>query len=163
MQRLGWAFAARINEKKIWKIGISRILNQRRLSRVCQKKNGKENLHVLEGSCRLLKCNLAMQVFPTHDCMRGHSCLVEASKSIKLIQYAAGGTSPVKRRKYRPWKQTQHSETVQHADAASYLLHIWMIIYRIIEQRSLRQACTCQSRLCSHIQRSRFPLCRGLN
>ena len=38
-----------------------------------------------------------MQVFPTHDCMQGHSCLVEASNSIKLIQYAAGGTSPVKR------------------------------------------------------------------
>ena len=41
-----------------------------------------------------------MQVFPSHDCMRGHSCLVEASNSIKLIQYAAGGTRPVKRRKY---------------------------------------------------------------
>ena len=38
-----------------------------------------ESLHVLESSCRLLKSNLAMQVFPTHDCMRGHSCLVEAS------------------------------------------------------------------------------------
>ena len=70
------------------------ILKQQRLSRVCQKR---ENLHVLEGFCRLLKSNLAMQVFPTHDCMRGHSCLVEASNSIKLIQYAAGGTSPVNR------------------------------------------------------------------
>ena len=27
------------------------------------------------------KSNLAMQVFPTHDCMRGHSCLIELSSN----------------------------------------------------------------------------------
>ena len=51
MHRLACVFVAGITEKKY------------------------ENLHVLKGSCRLLKSNLAMQVFPTHDCMRGHSCL----------------------------------------------------------------------------------------
>ena len=75
-----------------------------------------------------------MQVFPTHDCMRGHSSLVEASNSIKLIQYAAGGTRPVKRRKYRDLENRLNTLKLrlqagniildQCADAASYLLHI---------------------------------------
>ena len=80
------------------------------------------------------KSNLAMQMSPTHDCMRGHSCLVEAFSSIKLIQYAAGGTRPVNRRKYRDLEnrldtlklrlQAGEITVVQYADAASYLLHI---------------------------------------
>ena len=72
-----------------------------------------------------------MQMFPTHDCIRGHSCLVEAFSSIKLIQYAAGGMRPVKRKKYRDLENTlklrlQSGEitVVQYAVAASYLLHI---------------------------------------
>ena len=72
-----------------------------------------------------------MQVFPTDDCMRGHSCLAEASNSLKLIQYAAGGTHPVKRRKYRDLEnrlntlilrlQAGEITVVQYADAAFYL------------------------------------------
>ena len=110
MYRLARAFAAGINEKKL------------------------ENLHILKGSCRLLKSNLAKQVFQTHSCMRGHSCLVEALNSIKIIQYAAGGARPVKRRKYRDLKnrlntlklrlQAGEITIVQYADDASYLLHI---------------------------------------
>ena len=75
-----------------------------------------------------------MQVFPTHDCMRGHSCLVEASNSIKLIQYAAAGMRPVKRRKYKDLEnrlntlklrlQAGEITVVQYTDAASFLLHI---------------------------------------
>ena len=57
----------------------------------------------------VIKSNLAMQVFPIHDYMRRHSCLVEASDSIKLIQYAAGGTHPVKRMKYRDLENTPHT------------------------------------------------------
>ena len=49
MNRFACAFAAGINEKK--------------------------DRNVLKGSCRHLKSNLAMQVFPAHDCMLGHSCL----------------------------------------------------------------------------------------
>ena len=59
---------------------------------------------------------------------------IEASNSIKQIQYAAGGTRPVKRRKYRDLEdrlstlklrlQAGEITVVQYADAASYLLHI---------------------------------------
>ena len=114
MHRLACAFAAGINEKI-------------------------EKVHVLKGSCWLLKSNLAIWVLTTHDCMQGHSCLVEASNSIKLIQYAAWGTRTVKRRKYTYLNtlnlrlKAGEITVIQYADAASYLLEL----YCIIEQWSL--------------------------
>ena len=75
-----------------------------------------------------------MQVFPTHDCMRGHSCLVEASISLKLIQNAAGGTRALLRGASIETLKTDSTlklrlqageiTVVQYADAASYLLDI---------------------------------------